>query len=82
MLVIRRRVGEAIVISGEIEVTVLEVSGSRVKLGVAARASVPVQRKEIVEAARQNQAAAQSAVQERLGDWARQWVAPGGLTRP
>ena len=36
MLVLSRRVGESIVISDNITVTVLEVRGSRVKLGISA----------------------------------------------
>ncbi|MEX0704356.1 MAG: carbon storage regulator [Planctomycetales bacterium] len=46
MLVLSRRTKERIVIDGCIEVTVLEVKGQRVKLGVAAPAEVSVSRPE------------------------------------
>ena len=36
MLVLRRRVGEAIAIGGDIEIEVIEISRTRVKLGVRA----------------------------------------------
>lgn len=47
MLMISRRVGEAVVINGDIEVTVLEVKGARVKLGVQFPAGSTVFRKEL-----------------------------------
>lgn len=47
MLILTRRVGEAIVIGEEITVTVLGVKGNQVRLGVAAPKSVSVHRQEI-----------------------------------
>ncbi len=43
----RRRAGESFLIGAAIEIEVLEVSGSRVKLGIVAPGSVLIQRKEI-----------------------------------
>ena len=51
MLVLSRKVGEVVVIGGGIEITVLEVSGSRVKLGFRAPQDVEILRREIAEAA-------------------------------
>lgn len=34
MLVIRRRAGEALVVDGVVEVTILEITPTRVKLGI------------------------------------------------
>ncbi|HEV8002811.1 MAG TPA: carbon storage regulator [Planctomycetaceae bacterium] len=51
MLVLRRKIGERIVIDGRIEVTVLRVRGGKVRLGVAAPRSVRVLRKEIMPVA-------------------------------
>ena len=48
MLVLSRRVGETIVIDGNITVTVLEFSGSRVRLGFDAPQDVFIRRNEIV----------------------------------
>lgn len=49
MLVLSRRHGEAIVISGDITVTVLEVQGNRVKLGIAAQGDTTIHRAEVYE---------------------------------
>lgn len=47
MLVLNRKCGERIVIGGNIQVTVLEVRGDRVKLGFTGPAEVPIHREEI-----------------------------------
>jgi carbon storage regulator len=47
MLVLSRKRGEVVVIDGNIEVTVLEVRGDRVKLGLSGPAEVPFRREEI-----------------------------------
>jgi carbon storage regulator len=48
MLVLRRKAGDEIVIShGEIRISVLEITGKRVRLGVSAPSGVPVHRQEI-----------------------------------
>lgn len=60
MLVIRRRIGETLLIGTDVEVEVLEASGSQVKLGIRAPRSVGVVRKEIRVVGEQNLAAAHS----------------------
>jgi carbon storage regulator len=60
MLVITRRAGEAILIGNEIELQIIELSPSRVKLGIAAPRSLSILRKEIQLAAEQNLAASQT----------------------
>lgn len=67
MLVIRRRAGEAILIGADIEIEVLEISPSRVKLGIVAPPKVLVLRKEIQLAGQQNLAAARGLASGRLG---------------
>lgn len=47
MLALSRKQGESIIIDNDIEVTVLEIKGDQVKLGIAAPKSVPIYRKEI-----------------------------------
>lgn len=47
MLALSRKKGEAIVINNDIEITVLEVKGDQVKIGIAAPKEVPVYRKEV-----------------------------------
>jgi carbon storage regulator len=49
MLVLTRRVGEEIVIDGNIRVIVTAVKGDKVRLGISAPRSVPVDRKEVHE---------------------------------
>lgn len=48
MLVLSRRLGEEIVIDGNIRISVLAIKGSQVRIGVTAPASVPVFRRELV----------------------------------
>ena len=57
MLVLRRRVGETILVGGNVEIEVIEISRTRVKLGVRAPHHVPVVRKETVDVARENRLA-------------------------
>lgn len=47
MLALSRKENEAIVIGNDIEVTILEVKGDQVKIGINAPKSVPVYRKEL-----------------------------------
>ena len=58
MLVFRRKVGESVVIDGRIEVQLLEVTGSRVKLGFTAPPEVTVMRKELFLTREENRRAA------------------------
>jgi carbon storage regulator len=57
VLVLRRRVGETIAIGGGIEVEVMEISRTRVKLGVTAPRDVAVVRKETIAVAAENRRA-------------------------
>lgn len=47
MLVLTRKTNETIVIDGQIEVSVIQVRGNRVRLGIKAPASVSIERSEI-----------------------------------
>ena len=58
MLVIRRRLGEALLIGGEVEIEILEATASQVKLGIRGPRSITVLRKEIHLTREQNRAAA------------------------
>jgi len=63
MLALSRKTGESIVIGNDIEITVLEIRGDQVKLGINAPKSVPIYRKEIYV---QIQEANKEAVKETL----------------
>ncbi len=47
MLALARKVNETIVINNNIEVTLLEIKGDQVKIGIDAPKSIPIYRKEI-----------------------------------
>jgi carbon storage regulator CsrA len=47
MLILTRRVGETLVIGDEITVTVMDVKGNQVRLGINAPKSVAVHREEV-----------------------------------
>jgi carbon storage regulator len=47
MLILTRRVGESVMIGDEITVTVIEIKGTQVRLGVAAPKAIPVHREEV-----------------------------------
>jgi carbon storage regulator len=50
MIVIPRRVGESIVIGDSIVITVIEIRGDKVRLGIEHPPDVPVHRQEVFEA--------------------------------
>ena len=65
MLVLSRKPDESIRIGDEIEITVIEVRGDVVKIGISAPRSVSVYRKEIYDAIqRENIAASESAAED------------------
>ncbi len=47
MLALSRKKNEAIIINNNIEITILEVKGDQVKIGITAPREVPVYRKEV-----------------------------------
>lgn len=47
MLALARKVNESIVINDDIEVTILEIKGDQVKIGISAPKSIPIYRKEL-----------------------------------
>ncbi len=57
MLVVTRKIDESIIISDNIEVTVLEVTGDRVKLGISAPRDIKIIRNELRDAQKLNEEA-------------------------
>ena len=47
MLALSRKKDEAMVINDDIEITVIEIKGDQVKLGISAPKSAPIYRKEV-----------------------------------
>lgn len=64
MLVLSRQRDETIIIGDDIEITVVDIRGEKVRIGINAPAHVPVHRKEVYEAMkRENEAARQRGEQ-------------------
>lgn len=49
MLALSRKKGEALIINNNIEITVLDVKGDQVKIGINAPKEVPIYRNEVYE---------------------------------
>ncbi len=65
MLVLTRKIGERVLIGDDIEVTVLDVKGDTVRIGIQAPQATRIQRAEIVAAvATENASAAQASSDE------------------
>ena len=58
MLVLSRQRDESIMIGDDIEITIVDIRGEKVRLGINAPPHVPVHRKEIYEAIRREKQAA------------------------
>ena len=63
MLAKKKKKDEAIIINDDVEVTVIEIKGDQVKLGITAPKSVPIYRKEVyVQIKDANKEATQQAI--------------------
>jgi carbon storage regulator len=60
MLILTRRAGEALRIGNDIEVTVMAVNGSQVRIGINAPRDVAVDREEIAERKRRDREGSQA----------------------
>ena len=61
MLALTRKKGEALAINNNIEITVLEIRGDQIKIGISAPKDVPIYRKEVYLQIQQENEAAISA---------------------
>jgi len=66
VLIITRRPGEKIMLGDDIVIEVIEVSGSSVRVGIAAPKSVPVYREEIWRSVKEENATAAATDPDRL----------------
>ncbi len=67
MLILRRRAGEALIVGGNIKITVLDTSDGAVRLAIEAPREIPVLRGELLQAARANRdAASESSTPQEL----------------
>ena len=61
MLALLRKKDEAVIINDDIEITIIEIKGDQVKIGISAPKSVPIYRKEVyMQIQNANKEAAQS----------------------
>jgi carbon storage regulator len=68
MLILTRRPGERVVIGEDVLVTVMEVSGQTVRLGITAPQGLPIYREEIWLAVKEENRAAAEAAPDALPD--------------
>ncbi|MCL8027649.1 carbon storage regulator CsrA [Nocardioides bruguierae] len=71
MLVLSRRVGESVVIGDNVTVTVLEIRGDVVRIGIDAPRSVAVNRAELLAELESSNQAAASASEEQVASLAK-----------
>jgi carbon storage regulator len=67
MLIITRRPGEKIMLGDDVTVEIIEVSGSSVRIGIAAPRSLPVYREEIWGAVKREKAEAAAKAKAKAG---------------
>lgn len=73
MLVLTRKLNESIMIGDDVKITIVDVKGDQVKLGITAPRQISVHREEVyLEIQKENQLASQSAV-ANLNDLDRAW---------
>ncbi len=69
MLALARKVNQSIIIGNDIEVTLLEIKGDQIKIGIDAPKSVPIYRKEIyLQIQEENKLAGQEVDMEKIRD--------------
>jgi carbon storage regulator len=65
MLALSRKINESIIIGNDIEITILEIKGDQIKIGINAPKSVPIYRKELyLQILESNKEAASSEINE------------------
>ncbi len=65
MLVLSRQKDETIVIGDDIEITIVDVRGDKVRLGITAPKEIPVHRREVYDAIQREKKEKQAQEQEK-----------------
>jgi carbon storage regulator len=65
MLVLSRQKDESIVIGDDVEVTIVDIRGDKVRLGITAPKSIPVHRREVYEAIQREKAEKQAETEKQ-----------------
>ena len=69
MLILARKLGERIVIGDQIEVSIVDIKGDQVKVGITAPREIKVYRQEVYEAIQRENIAAVKAQPGTLPEW-------------
>ncbi len=67
MLILTRKVGEAVAIGDDIQISVVEIKGTQVKLGIQAPKNIEVHREEIYEKIQEENRRAALVSKDALG---------------
>jgi carbon storage regulator len=78
MLILTRRVGEAVMIGDDVSITVLGVKGNQVRLGIEAPRSIAVHREEIYRRIKREQAGAGGPHEEPRPEETSEGTSPAG----
>ncbi len=81
MLVLSRQKDQTIMIGDKVEITVVDIRGDKVRLGITAPSEIPVHRKEVYDAIKQeNREAANIKLEDitDLNDSSKKGSKPGG----
>lgn len=78
MLILTRRVGEAVMIGDDVSITVLGVKGNQVRLGIEAPRSIAVHREEIYRRIKREQAGGGSPHEEPQPEEGNEGTSPSG----
>jgi len=79
MLVLSRQRDETIMIGDDIEITIVDIRGDKVRLGITAPATIPVHRKEVYEAIQRENREAAKVRMEDLPNLPKASVKPGSV---
>jgi carbon storage regulator len=82
MLVLSRQRDETIMIGDDIEVTVVDIRGDKVRLGITAPKEIAVHRKEVYEAIKRENRAAAQVKPEDLPNFGKPGAAPKQAPHP
>lgn len=67
MLALTRKLNESIMIGNDIELTILEIKGDQIKIGIEAPKSVPIYRKELyIQIKESNKEAVEATVNDEI----------------
>jgi carbon storage regulator len=66
MLILARRIGESIMVGDQVEISVVDIKGDQVKLGIKAPSQIKVYRREVYAAIQDENRAAAAASPQRL----------------